>query len=168
MPITQDRLHQLLLAAEYYQGQIGQLQRLFVQYTRQVRTGQTSLEQALDDLAMVLTTSPSRSHDLIINQERIHYQLTHAKNDRNKRLKQRLRATSHQPLINPDDDELLAELDHQPAISHQSPVTNSIPTLFPPFDPGPRPANWTDQQWNELVRDLRREYNQAKAEATSH
>jgi hypothetical protein len=93
MPITQKRLLALIDAVEHYQLAFDALADQAMLYVAAVRDGKLTLEKAFNDLAMDLQYRPptTRQADNVQSRERTRYNLTHARNDRDRAAKERQR-----------------------------------------------------------------------------
>ncbi len=94
MPITQDRIHILLQAAERALEAFESLQGLIQMEYDQARKGQQSFEQAFNALAMHINGLVPHSAQATVGQERLRYSLTLNKNRRDRDRKQRQRGGS--------------------------------------------------------------------------
>lgn len=86
MPITQSRMHRLIIAAQDYRNAFDMLTNILAQQTEMLRTGERTLQQAWDIVAMsskpiLLLGDPQTSGETII-EEALHYKTTHRLNRR--------------------------------------------------------------------------------------
>jgi hypothetical protein len=133
MPITQNRMHQLLLAAETYRTSCHSIYRLFDSYAEQIRVGKLTKEEAFDKLYFQIhTVALSTDAMAVIIKERAEYDHTRKHNDwqrRHQELKRRMAGAKKQerspePSLMPDAS-LLADTEFDEPIDLDSDLTPS-------------------------------------------
>lgn len=97
MPITQDRLLRLLEAGEQYQQLFDGLIDTIRCQGAAANQGTQTYQQALGNVALLASVEPTRGAAIVLNEERIRWQLTNKKNEWEKNRKAQQRGHSHQP-----------------------------------------------------------------------
>lgn len=91
MPITQDRILNLIQAGETFIMMFDTLASSVDQFARQARRGDISWEQAFAELSFHCSTTGSSGARHLISMEHLRYQLTHKKNESEARRMRRRR-----------------------------------------------------------------------------
>lgn len=81
MPAYQFRLLRLIEAAEHYISLNRQLRNSIRNAYDAIQTRQLTPEDAIKRLFTLLTHAPETNHEIVVNEERVHYQLTHRRNN---------------------------------------------------------------------------------------
>lgn len=80
MPITQERLRQLLTAGENYQFNYENLKTTIHQQARRAENGEITLAQAMHNVIIQSGGIDLSTSQILLAQERLHYRLTNSKN----------------------------------------------------------------------------------------
>lgn len=82
MPITQDRLHRLATAADHFYNRLDHIRRTMKVQAMQIARGQITLDQAYSDLTLAIEFASPEDirHGIAYNEELTRYNLTHARN----------------------------------------------------------------------------------------
>lgn len=117
MPITQDRLYALARAAEEIILLYDSTKGLITTLRHEALAGNKTHEEAWNDLVAMVTSFPDRNPRLVISKELIHYNLTHRRNEAEKRRIARRRAREGLPAIS-----------HRPPLSRITPIPEPMTT----------------------------------------
>lgn len=91
MPITQQRMEHLIVAAETALQLFENLEAAIEYHGSQAKAGRETWQEALAALALLSYGAPTRNARMIISEERLRYNFTHARNESVKRRKANLR-----------------------------------------------------------------------------